>query len=148
MKDKHAIVSMVERGGRVRSFHMATVTKDNLKDVLDRIDRRSHLMTDESRPYTPIGREFAQHSTVNHGRKEYARGEISTNTVEGFFGLLKRGLGGIYHAVSEEHLHRYLAEFDFRYTYRDLTDGERAQLLVRSGDGKRLMYTDMVAGIK
>jgi hypothetical protein len=89
-----------------------------------------------------------QHSTVNHSRKEYARtGGITTNSIEGYFGIIKRGLGGIYHSVSEQHLHRYLSEFDFRYSFRDLSDGERAKLAVRSGDGKRLTYRAMVGDL-
>jgi hypothetical protein len=92
--------------------------------------------------YRTIGQSFARHDTVNHSIEEYARGEVTTNSVEGFFSILKRGLHGIFHAVSKEHLHRYLAEFEFRYNGRKLNDGERTLLAIRSADGKRLMYRE------
>ncbi len=92
MKDKRAIVSLVERNGAVRSFHMPSVTNANLKEVLSsQIAQDTHLMTDEATRYWNLGKAFAQHSSVNHGKKEYARGPVTTNTVEGYFSILKRG---------------------------------------------------------
>ncbi len=87
-----------------------------------------------------LGKRFARHESVNHSAGEYVRGDAHSNTVEGFFSILKRGLHGIYHNVSEHHLHRYLSEFDFRYSNRDLSDGERTALAIKRSEGKRLMY--------
>ena len=137
------IVSLVERKGNVRSFHVADVRGENLKQVLtEQIAKDTHVMTDSSPRYNLLKREqpFAKHSQVNHSKGEYVRGIAHTNTVEGYFSILKRGLNGIYHNVSHAHLHRYLAEFDFRYTNRELSDGERTALAIRSANGKRLMY--------
>ena len=89
---------------------------------------------------TRVGEEFAAHETVNHSAKEYARGDVTTNTVEGYFSIFKRGMRGNYQHCAEKHLHRYLAEFDFRYNTRNMTDGERAVLAVQGGEGKRLTY--------
>jgi len=96
-------------------------------------------MTDELNPYRKIGRAFARHDTVTHSRHEYVRGLVTTNTVEGFFSLLKRGLIGTFHHVSHKHLHRYLSEFEFRYNTRKLDDGERTRRAIRAAEGKRLM---------
>lgn len=141
---KHRIVSLVERSGNVRSFHVASVSAKNLKPLLRaQIAQQSHLMTDEATRYWRIGKEFGAHSSVNHQIKEYARGNVTTNTVEGFFSLLKRGLNGIYHHVSEQHLQRYVNEFDFRYNYREsqgFNDAERAATALRGIEGKRLTY--------
>jgi hypothetical protein len=87
-----------------------------------------------------VGRDFEKHETVNHRDKEYARGDVTTNTVEGYFSIFKRGMKGIYQHCAEKHVHRYLAEFDFRYNTRKLTDEERTILAVRGGEGKRLTY--------
>ena len=100
-------------------------------------------MTDQDKNFVRIGEEFAGHDTVDHHRAEYARGDASTNTVEGFFSIFKRGVVGVYHHVSEAHLDRYLAEFDFRYSNRaklGVTDGERAALALKGIEGKRLTY--------
>lgn len=142
-KDMRPIVALVERNGKVRGFHMNSVTKDNLAEALRQIDPKTHLMTDESRLYTKLGREFKQHSTVNHGRKEYARGNVTTNTVEGYFAILKRGLIGTYHHVGDKHLQRYVNEFDFRYNNRSaqgVEDVERADNALKGISGKRLTY--------
>jgi transposase-like protein len=143
-KHKHRIVSLVERDGSVRSFHVASVTAKNLRPILRKqIDPRTHVMTDEATRYWYLGTEFAKHSTVQHKIKEYARGEVSTNTVEGFFSILKRGLGGIYQNVSEQHLQRYVTEFDFRYNNRSalgFEDAERAANALKGIAGKRLTY--------
>jgi transposase-like protein len=113
---KEPVVSLVERDGRVRSQHMPEVTAKNLRAALvAQVDRKSYLMTDESGIYTAIGREFAGHGTVNHSIEEYVRGGFwHTNTVEGYFSIFKRGVMGTYHHVSQQHLKRYLAEFDYR----------------------------------
>jgi hypothetical protein len=141
---KRAIISLVERGGSVRSFHVPGAYLENVvKIVRENIARESRLHTDESRLYRNIGKEFAKHETVNHGQKEYARGDVTTNTVEGFYSIFKRGMSGVYQHCSEKHLHRYVAEYDFRYSYRaslGYSDEDRAVAAVRGGEGKRLTY--------
>jgi transposase-like protein len=142
---KIAIVSLVERGGNVRSFHVdGNVNAKTVSDILfTNVKRDTALHTDESRLYTILGKEFASHQTVNHGAKEYARGNVHTNTIEGYFSIFKRGMKGVYQHCGEQHLHRYLAEFDFRYNRRTalgITDTERSEDIVRGAEGKRLMY--------
>jgi transposase-like protein len=140
---KHAVVALVERDGKTRSFHVANVDAETLRPILVKhASRKSHLMTDEARVYPKIGDEFAGHTTVNHSADEYVRmgGFAHTNTVESNFALFKRGVYGTFHSISEAHLHRYLAEFDFRANTRDLSDSERAAALLGSAGGKRLMY--------
>jgi len=141
---KQAVMALVERGGKVRSFHVPNVTAANLQPVIARYVRRdSHFMSDESHIYTGIGWNFADHGTVIHSKKEYVRGDVHTNTVEGYFSILKRGIYGVYQHVSEAHLKRYLAEFDFRYSNRvarGIGDVERTDLAVRGIKGKRLTY--------
>ncbi len=146
-KDKGAsrpIISLVERGGRVRSFHVANADKVTVgKIVMDNVARESRLHTDESRLYFGADQHFASHETVHHSSKEYARGDVNTNSVEGFFSIFKRGMRGIYQHCSEKHLHRYLAEYDFRYNHRTalgFSDGERMTLAVTNAAGKRLTY--------
>ena len=113
---KRTIVSLVERGGSVRSFHVPTSDASTVaKIVTDNIARETRLHTDESRLYTKVGAKFAAHETVNHSAKEYARGDVTTNSVEGYFSIFKRGMKGVYQHCGEKHLHRYLAEFDFRF---------------------------------
>lgn len=143
-KGKMAVFSLVEREGRVRSFHVAKVTAGKLRSILtENACKRSSLMTDESKLYPKTGREFASHGSVNHSREEYVKlgGFVHTNTIEGYFALIKRGVYGNFHSVSEAHLHRYLSEFDFRYNYRDHSDAERAAMLLVGAKGKRLMYS-------
>lgn len=139
---KQPVVSLVERGGRVRSFHVANVTGETLRSILvTNAHRGSWLMTDEHGGYKGVGREFQGHGVVVHSKGEYARlGVFHTNTIEGFFSLLKRGIIGTYHHVSEQHLHRYTAEFDFRYNTRKLNDFERADESLLGAVGKRLTY--------
>jgi transposase-like protein len=144
--NKAPVVSLVERGGKVRSVHVANVTAANLKEVIhDNVEPTAHVMTDENLVYKFLGKEYARHSTVNHQDREYSRQDpdgtvASTNTVEGFFSILKRGVYGSFHHISKQHLHRYLSEFDFRYNARDVDDGERRQLAIKSAVGKRLTY--------
>ncbi len=146
--NKRPILALVERGGSVRTFHVPVATKDNVtKIVSENIARESRLHTDESRLYPEIGTIFDAHKTVTHSRGEYVRYEdgeaIHTNTAEGYFSIFKRGMRGIYQHCDEKHLHRYLAEYDFRYNHRaalGFDDGERAALAIKSADGKRLTY--------
>jgi len=138
---KTPVVALVERGGRVRAFPMPRVTAANLNmAITDHVHPDAMMMTDEFSAYLKLGRK--NHQTVNHGREEYVRGDVYTNTVEGFFSLLKRGITGVYHHVGRGHLNRYCDEFSFRYDHRKISDGERANLLVKGAEGKRLMYRD------
>lgn len=138
---KTPVFALVERGGRVRSFTMPSVTAVNLKrSIQEHVSPEAKLMTDELIAYKKIGKDFAGHQTVNHSKKEYVRGEVSTNTVEGYFSLLKRGLTGTYHHVSPHHLHRYLDEFNFRYNARKEDDATRNFFALQRIEGKRLQY--------
>lgn len=142
---KQAVFALVQRDGAVRSFHVPNVTANNLAPIIARhAHPDSRFMTDEAPMYTRPGAWFtAGHQTVNHAAKEYVRGDAYTNTLEGYFSILKRGIYGIYQHVSEAHLHRYLCEFDFRYTHRvarGVDDMERMRLALAGIVGKRLMY--------
>jgi transposase-like protein len=138
------VFALVERHGRIRSFHVQNVTAGSLRPILARhASPDSAFMSDENRIYTHIGWNFASHDTVEHGAHEYVRGDAHTNTVEGYFSILKRGIFGVYHHVSEEHLRRYLSEFDFRYSNREklgVNDVARANLAIEGAKGKRLTY--------
>ena len=141
LENKTPVVSLLQRDGNVRSFVVPVVSAKTLRNVLtENVSKDAHLMTDEGRGYIRLGREFASHGVVNHTLDEYVRGNITTNTVEGFFGILKRGINGIYHHVSKEHLHRYLAEFDFRYNHRKIDDNDRTIKAIAGFEGKRLTY--------
>jgi transposase-like protein len=141
---KMAIVSLLHRGGKVRSFHIPRADKATVaRIVTDNIHHESRLHTDESRLYHGADGFFSLHETVNHNAKEYARGDVTTNSVEGFFSIFKRGMKGTYQHCSEKHLHRYLAEFDFRYNHREalgIDDETRTVAAIRAGEGKRLTY--------
>ncbi len=141
---KEAVMALVERGGKVRSYHLPEVTATTLKPIIvDAIAKDSHFRTDESGVYWKIGEEFASHKTVIHSIGEYVRGDAHTNTVEGYFSIFKRGIYGVYHHVSQEHLKRYLCEFDFRYNCRialGFDDTARAELAIKGIAGKRLTY--------
>lgn len=146
---KHKIFALVERDGAVRSFHVASVTGETLKPILKaQVAADTHLMTDNAGQYRgDIRGQFLSHETVNHAKKQYskksryAKGHNAhTNTVESFFGLLKRGLIGTYHHVSEQHLQKYCTEFDFRFTHRFSTDEQRANAALAQIGGKRLTY--------
>lgn len=138
---KETVFSLVERGGNVKSMHVTSVTAKTLRPILvAQVDRKSFLMTDDAGQYRYMGREFARHQAVNHSIEEYVRGEAHTNTVEGYFSILKRGITGTYHHVSQQHLKRYLGEFDFRYNERKASDGERTAKALKGIEGKRLMY--------
>jgi transposase-like protein len=143
---KKAVLTLIERDGRAKSFHVANVTAEMVRPLIfTNANRASVLMTDESGVYTRLGKEFANHLSVNHTANEYARlgGYVHINVSENFFSILKRGITGVYHNVSEAHLHRYLAEFDFRYNNRSglgVDDTERANKMMNGAEGKRLMY--------
>ena len=141
---KLVVISLVERGGQVRSFHVDRATKAEVaKIVSENVSKESRLHTDESNLYKAVGTEFAAHETVRHRGGEYARGDVTTNTVEGFFSVFKRGMKGVYQQCAEKHLHRYLAEFDFRYNNRialGVDDVERTAQMARGIVGKRLTY--------
>lgn len=146
--DKTPVLGMLERGGRVRAKVVASVGADDLREAMKaHIDfANSRLMSDEYSAYRPIGREFRRgHETVNHSAKEYVRGDVTTNRVEGFFSLMRRSIDGIYHNISPEHLPKYVAECSFRYSHRELTDGQRTVQAIRSGIGKRLTYEESKA---
>jgi len=160
---KNVVLTLVERGGSSRSFHVESTSIADIAPILKaNIAKESGLMTDEARHYMEVGRSFDSHDAVNHGEKEYVRywnevtgqlrpdgkplvvtNTITTNTVEGFYSIFKRGFKGVYQHCAEKHLHRYLSEFDFRYSNRvalGVNDGERADLAVKGAAGKRLTY--------
>jgi transposase-like protein len=138
---KEPVFSLVERNGNVRSFHVCDVKANTLRPILnDQIDKNTHIMTDDAVQYPKICQPFKAHSSVNHSAGEYSRGKAHTNTVEGYFSILKRGIIGTYHHVSSHHLNRYVNEFDFRYNNRKVTDTERATSTLKGIDGKRLTY--------
>jgi transposase-like protein len=144
--DKFAVVSVLERGGKVHSRHVEKVTAKNLQAVINEVCHAdAHVMTDTG---VLKGMKDRKHSLVNHKADEYVRYDegvcVTTNTVEGYFSILKRGVNGVYHHVSKKHLHRYLGEFDYRYNARQVTDGERAQGALKGIEGRRLMYRDPI----
>jgi transposase-like protein len=137
--NKTAVMSLVQRGGKVRSKVIGRVTAKNVAQFVSRnVHSSAKLMTDENHAYDSVGRYYKSHETVNHTRGEYVRGNVSTNTVEGYFANLKRGLNGVYHHVDQKYLPLYLAEFDFRYNERETTDGARTNEGVKKVSGKRL----------
>jgi transposase-like protein len=144
---KVAVVALVERGGRARAHKVERVDAKTLgKAIRENIDRRSTLMTDQFGSYFEVGRMFVGgHHTVNHGEGEYVRGDASTNTVESYFALLKRGVMGSFHHVSKQHLDRYCDEFSFRWNHRKSSDEERTERAIKLGEGCRLMYRQPVA---
>jgi transposase-like protein len=141
---KRKVISLVERGGRVRSIKVDDLTGETIRKVLsENVAKESRLHTDEAQHYKRPGKAFAKHERVNHSEEEYARGDVTTNTVEGFFGIFKRGMRGIYQHCGEQHLQRYLYEFDFRYNNRvalGVDDATRADNVLKGVTGKRLTY--------
>ena len=141
---KIPIVTLVERGGRARSVQADDITARTLRGIVfENADRKSTLMTDQARAYRNIGRRFARHESVNHTEDEWVRGDAHTNTVEGYFSVFKRGMIGVYQHCDERHLHRYAAEFDFRYSNRmalGIDDEQRTERAIRGIIGKRLTY--------
>lgn len=149
---KQAVVALVERDGGMRASHVADVTAKTLRETLvTQASRKSYLMTDENKAYKKVGKEYSGHGAVNHSADEYVRGMFwHTNTAESFFAILKRGVYGTFHSVSEQHLQRYANEFAFRWNTREklgFNDFDRASLLLKGATGKRLTYrrTDAVA---
>src|SRR5579859_1540545 len=139
---KMPVMVLVERGGQARSTHVANVGADELKGVIRKqVDRSARIMTDAFASYIGLAIDFESHQAVDHYR-QWVDGDVHTNTAENYFAILKRGITGSYHFVSEAHLHRYLSEFDFRWNSRHLTDSERTQLALSKTEGKRLMYGD------
>jgi transposase-like protein len=142
-RDKKAcVLAAVERGGKVRVKPVANVTAANVKTFIrENVHPSARILSDSSNLYWGIGKEFERgHESVNHSRLEYVRGDVHSNTIEGFFANLKRGLTGIHHAVSKEHLSRYLDQYAFLYNHRELSDGQRALAAIQGAVGKRLFY--------
>jgi len=149
---KEQVFSLVERGGKVRSVHITGKMFDGIKKALkENVSPEARLATDEARMYRKIAKQYAEHMVVNHSQDEYVRGEASTNTIEGYFSIFKRGMNGVYQHCDSQHLHRYLAEFDFRYNHRvalGCDDTERMEEALAGIGGKRLTYrtTDKADG--
>jgi transposase-like protein len=140
---KHTVLTLVDRDGDSHSFHVANVKAKTLRETIVRVaSRKSYLATDELASYEKIGKEFSGHGTVNHGTNEYVRlgGFIHVNTAECRFSIMKRAVFGTHHSISEAHLSRYLAEWDFKWNTRMMTDGERAATALKGIEGKRLTY--------
>jgi len=142
--DKEKVITLVERGGAARSFHVKRITSGTVKKILnEQVFKDTAIISDQSAIYPRATKDYAGHATVNHSIHEYARGSVHTNTIEGYFSILKRGLTGIYQHWSSQHLERYLSEFDFRYTYREkngFNDSQRADILLKGIEGKRITY--------
>ena len=147
---KHAVLTLVERNGEARSLHVESIKKEDVLPIVRaNLYRESYVMTDEAARYAQLGNEFANHGSVDHSREEYGYIDrktgvyINTNTIEGFYSIFKRGMKGVYQHCGEQHLHRYLAEFDFRYNNRSalgVEDQERAVRALAGIQGKRLTY--------
>ncbi len=144
---KTPVFCAVEREGQIRRRVVTDVTAKTLKGAIrEEVDRSARIVTDEFQAYVGIGKEYAGgHDTVCHATKEYARGDVHTNTAESSHALVKRGIVGIYHNVSREYLHRYLWQFDFLWNNRKRNDGERTVLAIKAAEGKRLMYKQPLA---
>lgn len=147
---KNAVLSLVERGGQVRSFHVdGTSAADVMPIIRKNVAKETAMMTDEGGHYSRLGSDFASHETVSHKADEYVRGDVHTNTIEGYFSIFKRGMKGVYQHCGEKHLHRYLAEFDFRYNNRSalgIEDQQRSTRVLGGVKGKRLTYQTTGAG--
>lgn len=143
---KRTVFSLVKRGGEVRSFHVENASAATLLSIMNaNIDKETALMTDEASEYRKMNKHFARHEFTSHGAGEYVRGEVHSNTIEGFFSIFKRGMTGTYQHCAEKHLHRYLAEFDFRYNLRarlGFDDSARTEGALKGIIGKRLTYRD------
>jgi len=144
---KNAVLSLVDRNsGQVRSFHVEGTSAAVIVPIIKaNVARETAMMTDEGGHYFTLGDHFASHESVSHKADEYVRGEVHTNTVEGYYSVFKRGMKGVYQHCSERHLHRYVAEFDFRYNNRSalgIEDAARMAVALRGIRGKRLTYLD------
>ncbi len=141
--------ALVERNGKARAYHVPEVTGANLREIVGKNVRRGTKIYSDDSAITQSGAWGYRRASVNHKAGEYVRDDVHTNTVEGFFAILKRGLIGTYHHVSEEHLHRYLNEFSFRYSNRaalDVDDTQRAAKALKGVAGKRLTYRQADGG--
>lgn len=144
-ENKTPVFALVERGGELRAGKVQNVSGKTLKGIIrENVTPDSHIMTDNFLSYLGLDQEFASHETVDHGAGEYVRDDVYTNTLEGWFSLLKRGVNGTFHHVSEKHLDRYVGEFVYRYNNREITDTERAKKAVRATGGKRLIYKETI----
>jgi transposase-like protein len=146
-REKTIVVGLKERGGRVRPKVVADVSAETLKSVIEsNVQRGARIMTDDWSGYRGLRKAGWQHESVTHSSPifEYARGDVTTNAIEGFFGMLKRGIAGIYHSVSRKHLPRYLSEFQFRHNRNKLTDGQRTVAAIKAAQGKRLTYAEQL----
>lgn len=145
-KWRNIVLTLVERGGSARSFHVDGTTIGTLIPIIRaNVVRESAVMTDQAGWYKNLKTEagVARHETADHSKEEYVRGDVHTNTVEGYYSILKRGMKGVYQHCAEKHLHRYLSEFDFRYSNRirlGVNDAERADRALKGIVGKRLTY--------
>lgn len=142
---KQPVAAVLQRGGDVRTRVIPVVNAANVQAlVIENVHPSARLMTDKESSYRGLDAAFkGGHHAVDHGAREYARGDVTTNSVEGFFARVKRSLNGTYHAVSREHLHRYMSQFEFAHNTRRMTDGDRAVALLRMADGKRLTYNEV-----
>ncbi len=139
---KTIVLTLVEREGRARTFVIPSTGRETLKFMpIYNVEGTAHIVTDSHASYRGIAKHFASHSAVDHS-KEYVRGVVHTNFAESYHSLLKRGIVGTFHHISEKHLPRYLREFEFRWNSRKDTDGERTEAAIRGAEGKRLMYAD------
>jgi len=144
-ENKTPVFALVERGGELRAGKVQNVSGKTLKGIIrENVTSDSHIMTDNFLSYLGLDQEFASHETVDHSSGEYVRDDVYTNTLEGWFSLLKRGVNGTFHHVSEKHLDRYVGEFVYRYNNREITDTERAKKAVRATGGKRLIYKETI----
>ncbi len=140
---KHPVVALVERDGSLKARHVPNVDANNIREVLAKVDRRSHLMSDDSLIYYHVGPTFADHDAVNHSKDEYVRGEAHVNTAESFFAIVKRQVYGTHHAISAKHLQRYVDEAAFKWNNRvklGIDDATRANKAIKGAEGKRLLY--------
>ena len=144
-KTKTPVLSAIQRDGKVYSQTLGTVSSQNIKEVLKkRVSKKAILNTDTFPAYVPVGKDYKKHQVVDHGVGEYVSGTAHTNNAEGYFSQLKRSLSGTFHHVSDKHLDRYLAEFDYRYNTRDEVDGTRMVQAIKKSNGKRLSYKDLI----
>lgn len=149
---KHAVLTLVERGGEARTVHVDNIKTATVLPIVNaNVAKEARVMTDDALQYYEKLGHFAEHGVINHSADEYVRGDVHTNTVEGYFSLFKRGMRGVYQHCSEKHLHRYLAEFDFRYNARvalGVNDDQRAEKVLRGVKGKRLTYRGSPSGAR
>jgi transposase-like protein len=147
-ENKTCVLAMVQRDGNVRAQILPDRTAPMLTPTIVRhVKPSARIMTDEWIGYHNLKTIYASHEKVSHSAKEYARGDVTTNTVEGFFAIVKRGLYGTFHSVSKKHLDRYMSEFEFRYNHRKLDDGARTVAAIQAGEGKRMTYKALTASV-